>query len=167
MSCGVVRRHGLDQGYSSDQTITEKIENYNLASTNKVTIYNQLDLISKDFKSIEIYSKYYNLIENFFIEFCSTPVRTNQLFRYLIGNVEYYKIINKSKKIHIAKYANIISPTKVTFSRNSNNYLLLTFNNNWKISIRLHNGDDRLSPSLKVDAQFDKSFKVPEIILKK
>lgn len=147
--------------------ITEKIDKYNSKSTRKVTIYNQLDLISKDFKSNEIYNRYYNLIENFFIEFCCTPTQINQLFRYLIGNIEYYKIINKSKKFHIAQYANIVSPTQITFGRNANNYLLLSFNNNWKISIRLHNGDDRLSPSLKVDAQFDKEFKVPEKLIQK
>jgi len=144
-----------------------KIENYNLTATNKVTIYNQLEYISKNFKVNEIYNKYYNLIEEFFNNFCSTAERTNQLFRYLIGTIKFYKVINKPKKFIISDYINIKSPTKVTFSRNVNNYLLLTFDNGWKISIRLHNGDKRLSPSLKVDAQLDSTFKVPEIELKK
>lgn len=147
--------------------IKNKIEEYNSKSSNKVTIYSQLDLISKNFKCNDIYRRYYNLIKDFFIDFCSNPTRTNQLFRYLVGNVEFYKIINKNKNIHIAEYINITPPTKVTFGRNENNYLLLSFNNNWKISIRLHNGDDRLSPSLKVDAQLGSSFKVPEIKIKK
>lgn len=158
--------------YSTDYNniwneITNKIDDFNSKSTKQVTIYNELDLISTNFKANEIYSRYYQLIENFFDKYCSTPERTNQLFRYLIGDIEFYKIINKPKKFIIYDYKDIKSPRTVTFSRNENGYLLLNFDNDWKISIRLHNGDNRLSPSLKVDAQLDKKSKVPETELKK
>lgn len=147
--------------------ITKKIDDFNSKSTKQVTIYNELELISPDFKVNEIYNRYYKLIEDFFKEFCSTPQRTNQLFRYLIGNIDFYKIINKPKKFIIYDYTDIDSPTQVSFTRNTNNYLLLTFDNGWKISIRLHNGDNKLSPSLKVDAQLDSNSKIPEIELNK
>lgn len=147
--------------------IKEQIDTYNATSSNLATQYNELHLIAPDFKENTIYNTYYSLVESFITEHCVSPLKVQHLFYHLVGTINFYKIINKPKTIIIADYANIPKPLSLTISRDTNGYILLSFDNNWVISIRLHNGDHRLSPSLKIDAQLKDSPPFDEVYLDK
>ncbi|MBR4498816.1 MAG: HaeIII family restriction endonuclease [Bacteroidales bacterium] len=103
---------------------------------------------------------------------------TNSLMKYLIGSNgrDYYKLIHSNKhttkvipfnvygtlnlsstnqkpKIKIPK---IILPTKIInleFKEKSKNTIILTMNNGWAISFRIHNASTIVEPSLKFDVQ--------------
>ena len=61
----------------------------------------------------------------------------------------------KNRKPSIT-YGKISLPTKIidlSFKENSQTTLILTMNNGWSISFRIHNASSRVEPSLKFDIQ--------------
>jgi len=95
------------------------------------------------------------------------------LVKYLIGNRDFYKIIKGNKKVEIQAYnlngtlnlpfkkikpkANISRlrlPSRlieIVYQDNSNTTLLVSLNEGWQISFRIHNASSRVEPSLKFD----------------
>lgn len=95
------------------------------------------------------------------------------LLNYLIGNKDFYKVIKTKKKTEIYgfnlhgtlnKPADNIKPKfkvsklklpnriiELAFKPNSTNTLLLTFDEGWQISFRIHNASSKVEPSLKFD----------------
>lgn len=147
--------------------IKNEVATYNSSSSIKISKFNQLDNIRKNYKEDSILNPFYNLIESFFSDYCTSSDQCNMLFRYLVGIYDFYKIINRPKCFDIFSFINISSPTNVSFARTSNDYLLLSFNNGWDLSIRLHNGDNKLSPSLKCDVKIYNSPNIEKTVLKK
>lgn len=103
---------------------------------------------------------------------------TSHLVKYLIGSNgnDYYKLMsNKNKTTTIIpfniygtlnsssknikpkiKVPRIELPTKIldfSFKENSNTTLILTLNNSWVVSFRIHNASTYIEPSLKFDIQ--------------
>jgi len=98
------------------------------------------------------------------------PVR---LVHYLVGNQDYYKIIKGRSRVEIqaynlrgtlnlphaqikpkAKIPRLKLPNKlldISFKENSLATLLVTLNEGWQISFRIHNASSRVEPSLKFD----------------
>jgi hypothetical protein len=96
-----------------------------------------------------------------------------KLVEYLIGNKDFYKVIKGNKKVEIQAYNlhgtlnlpfNNIKPKikvpklklpnrliEVTYQDNSNTTLIVTLNEGWQISFRIHNASSRIEPSLKFD----------------
>ncbi len=98
---------------------------------------------------------------------------TQNLVHYLIGKKDFYKIIKLKNKIKIeaynfngslnlsakniqAKY--IIPQTKlpnkilnINFKNNSKTTIIVTMNNDWILSFRIHNASSKVEPSLKFD----------------
>ncbi|MBD2057801.1 HaeIII family restriction endonuclease [Oculatella sp. FACHB-28] len=83
-------------------------------------------------------------------------VCTSNLFEYLVGSKDYYKIIvdTHTQKLKIHHFASIQAPTSLTAIVNRQ-YVELTLNNGWQIAMRLHTASSRLkkSPSLKFDTK--------------
>ena len=83
----------------------------------------------------------------------------NKLFDFLVSN-GFYKIIvetRSSVQVKVQDYLNISQPSSVTTSVKGNR-LLLAFNNNWTLNLRIHTAASRISSSpsqlsLKFDAQ--------------
>jgi len=96
-----------------------------------------------------------------------------KLVEYLIGNQDFYKVIKGNNKVEIQAY-NIhgtlslpfedIKPKfkmpklklpnrliEVIYEENSKTTLLVTLNDGWQISFRIHNASSRIEPSLKFD----------------
>ena len=95
------------------------------------------------------------------------------LIMYLIGNKDFYKVIKSKKSIEIqaynlhgtlnlpfknieAKYKTekLTLPTKILdidFKKNSKTTVIITFDNDWALSFRIHNASSRIEPSLKFD----------------
>lgn len=96
-----------------------------------------------------------------------------RLLEYLIGRQDFYKVIKGSKKVEIQAY-NLHGTLNLPFQKikpkytiqklklpnriiefvyqdNSKTTLLLTLNEGWQISFRIHNASSRIEPSLKFD----------------
>lgn len=95
------------------------------------------------------------------------------LVQYLIGNQDFYKVIKGSKKVEIqaynlngtlnlpfekikpkAKIQKLKLPTRlieIVYQNDSNTTLLVSLNEGWQISFRIHNASSRVEPSLKFD----------------
>ncbi|MEZ5346581.1 MAG: HaeIII family restriction endonuclease [Pyrinomonadaceae bacterium] len=95
------------------------------------------------------------------------------LIQYLVGNKDYYKVIKGDKKVEIqayningslnlpfktikpkAKIQKLKLPTRlieIVFEENSSTTLLVSLNEGWQISFRIHNASSKVEPSLKFD----------------
>ena len=97
----------------------------------------------------------------------------SHLIEYLVGNKDFYKVIKSKNKLEIQAYnlygtlnipfqniepkfktPQINLPDKINsieFKENSKTTLIVEFNNDWKLSLRIHNASSRIEPSLKFD----------------
>lgn len=95
------------------------------------------------------------------------------LVKYLIGKEDYYKVIKSSNKVEIqafnihdtlnqsykkvkpkAKIQKLQLPTRlvdIVFKKGSKTTILVTLDEGWQISFRIHNASSRVEPSLKFD----------------
>jgi hypothetical protein len=95
------------------------------------------------------------------------------LIEYLVGTKDFYKVIKGNNSVEIQAYNlhgtlnlsfNEIEPKfktpkislpnqiiDISFKNNSKTTLIVTFNNDWKLSFRIHNASSRIEPSLKFD----------------
>jgi len=95
------------------------------------------------------------------------------LIEYLVGNKDFYKVIKGDNSVEIQAYnlhgtlnlpfQNIAPKFKtpqmslpdkiinIDFKENSKTTLIVEFNNEWKLSFRIHNASSRIEPSLKFD----------------
>ncbi len=99
------------------------------------------------------------------------------LIKYVIGEQDYFKVIkydNKQKVVikafnfngTIPNVEKTIHPTKLEKSEITglkNNTLILTFDNNWALSFRIHNADKEVENSFKFDVKITNT---PEIFSK-
>lgn len=96
-----------------------------------------------------------------------------RLIEYLIGRQDFYKVIKGKNKVEIQAYnlhgtlnlpfENIKPKAKiqklklpnrlieVVYHENSKTTILVTLNEGWQISFRIHNASSRIEPSLKFD----------------
>ena len=96
-----------------------------------------------------------------------------RLVKYLIGHQDFYKVIKSKSKVEIQAYnlhgtlnlpfENIKPKAKmprlklpnrlieIVYQENSTTTLLVTLNEGWQISFRIHNASSRIEPSLKFD----------------
>jgi len=95
------------------------------------------------------------------------------LVQYLIGNKDFYKVIKGDKKVEIqaynlngtlnlgfekikpkAKIQKLRLPSRlieIVYQDDSTTTLLVSLNEGWQISFRIHNASSRIEPSLKFD----------------
>lgn len=95
------------------------------------------------------------------------------LVKYLIGNKDFYKVIKGNNKVEIqaynlqgtlnlpfekvkpkAKIPKLKLPSRlieIVYQENSTTTLLVSLNEGWQISFRIHNASSRIEPSLKFD----------------
>ena len=95
------------------------------------------------------------------------------LVQYLIGTNDFYKVIKGNKKVEIqaynlngtlnlpfekvkpkAKIPKLKLPTRlieIVYQEDSTTTLLVSLNEGWQISFRIHNASSRVEPSLKFD----------------
>lgn len=95
------------------------------------------------------------------------------LIEYLVGNKDFYKVIKSKNILEIQAYnlygtlnipfqniepkfktPQINLPDKIVniaFKENSKTTLIVEFNNDWKLSFRIHNASSKIEPSLKFD----------------
>ena len=96
-----------------------------------------------------------------------------RLVQYLVGNKDFYKVIKGKNSVEIQAYNiqgtlnlpfNTVKPKgkisrlklpnrlkEIVYAENSTNTLLVSLNEGWEISFRIHNASSRIEPSLKFD----------------
>lgn len=101
-----------------------------------------------------------------------TKVAKN-LIAYLVGNKDFYKVIKSKNNIEIHVYnlngtlnlpfediepkykiPKVELPTEIlgiNFKEDNKTTIIVTLNNNWALSFRIHNASSRVEPSLKFD----------------
>ncbi len=102
------------------------------------------------------------------------PVEVSSMFiQYLIGKEDFYKVINSRNKVEIQAFninntlgkkckdikpkhtiSKLKLPTKIInidFKEKTKTTLVVTLNEGWQISLRIHNASSRLERSLKLD----------------
>jgi hypothetical protein len=87
----------------------------------------------------------------------------NGLVQYLLGRFDFYKVIKENGDVSIMSFnlkstlrwgSKIALPNRIieiSFKPNSNNTLIMTFDQGWQISFRIHNASTLVEPSLKFD----------------
>ncbi len=121
-------------------------------------------------------SYYIPTLDAFEKELCSlsnNPQVPKLLLEYLLGKNDFYKIIKHNECTKIQGYnmcgtlnypCNNIKPKNkisrlkmprkiIDTERKQDNILIVTFDNGWTISFRIHNARTRIEPSLKFDIQ--------------
>lgn len=100
-----------------------------------------------------------------------------RLLHYLLGKNDFYKIISHDRKrvtqiqafninntlnrssgnVHpLINIQQLIMPTRIidiSFKPNSSNTIIVTCDNGWTVSMRIHNASSKVEPSLKFDVQ--------------
>jgi len=113
---------------------------------------------------------YINILDSFKNEFIRLDKEhgniAENLIKYLLGSngKDYYKLIhNKNRTATITPFnlygtlnqiIPIDLPTRIiefSYKENSKTTLILTMNNGWSISIRIHNASSKVETSLKFD----------------
>lgn len=108
-------------------------------------------------------------------------IATN-LVSYLIGNKDFYKVIKSKNTVEIQAYningtlnlpfqniepkyktPKISLPTEIidiSLKENNETTVIVTMNNDWTLSFRIHNASSKIEPSLKFDINLLKSPKM-------
>ncbi len=103
----------------------------------------------------------------------NSGIIAERLIEYLVGRQDFYKVIKGKNKVEIqaynlhgtlnlpfenvkpkAKIQKLKLPNRlieVAYLENSKTTLLVTLNEGWQISFRIHNASSRIEPSLKFD----------------
>ena len=160
-------------GFSSNdkETITYKqeyarINNKFILDANDFLPENNLYSALKEKDSEYINKNLYLPMCNMVIDFLNTHVKeekVNTLFRFLVGNLSFYKVISYNNKLVILEYSELPMPKTVVASIVKDSYVKLAFDNCWTINMRLHTASSRIgnNVSLKFDSQ-PESCEVPQ-----
>ncbi|OCQ95641.1 hypothetical protein BCD67_10505 [Oscillatoriales cyanobacterium USR001] len=105
------------------------------------------------------------LVTEFINSFCSSPISASHLFSFLVGRIDFYKIIfyESQNLLLVQDFRKPPFVNSVT-AQSDQSYAHLQFSNAWKISMRLHTASSRITsnPSLKFDTNLDSSIVVPQ-----
>jgi len=119
-------------------------------------------------KADSIYTPVLNAFEDEMVRLCedSSKQFVRQMFVYLLGKYDYYKVVKENGTVAIQSInihgtllwgRRCIIPKQldqIGRKRGSRDTLLMAFDGGWLLSFRLHNADSKITPSLKFDVQF-------------
>lgn len=95
--------------------------------------------------------------------FRDNPEVAKRLIQYLLGKFDYYKVIKENGEVAITSFnidgtlrwgGKLPLPTRIidiSPKPNSNTTIIITFDQGWQISFRIHNASTMVEPSLKFD----------------
>lgn len=106
----------------------------------------------------DLYSDVCNLVKNYLINH-TDPASIQRYFRFLVGNTDFEKVIldPKSRLILIKDFSSIPNATGITntFINPQNGYLVVQFNNNFILNMRLHTASSKFKLTSALDLKFD------------
>ena len=116
-------------------------------------LFKDLINIEKDFVNDNLYFPFCKLISSYLNQFTSEPVAIQQMFDFLIGNCNFYKIIDRKHFIEIQEFINIPKPPHVEICQTSKSYISINFDNGVSLSLRIHTAEKELTASAKFDVR--------------
>lgn len=133
---------------------------YNAAHKAVPGAVNFRDLKESDetFIDTHLYLPICNHVAAYLKQHLSSIIPCQHFFLFLVGNIDYLKVILNSSTMEIENYSAIPLPTAATvdFSAATPNMVYVHFNNNWSLSLRIHTAASSMgrgTPSLKFDTQ--------------
>lgn len=120
--------------------------------------FRDLTAIQPDFIDTNLYAPVCDYVIRQLTERLVTPETCRHFFSFLVGETDFTKIILLRSHIEVMRFNAIPMPTECTVQHlaNTNNYILLFFDNGWQMSLRLHTASSVMgdsTPSLKFDTQ--------------
>ena len=98
----------------------------------------------------------YEEICNVYIDYINMhPQNAPIFFRFLIGNDNYFKVINRKSKIEVYNFSNINLPTVMQARLHLQSYIDLTFDNHFILRLRLHTASSRFKTGTTISLKFD------------
>ena len=156
--CGIAKKDPEDLTYRSlYQNITDSF----LVKANQLnpnaTLFKELKAVNNDFINDNLYDPMCSLVADFINHTCSNSAfNTEHLFKFIVGNTDFIKIIVGDASLQIQYYNNVVMPKTVNAIKTSKSYIKLEFDNGWSISMRLHTASSRINGvSLKFDSKPD------------
>lgn len=151
---------GFEKGSEEDilyRREYENIKNSILVDVNNnfpnATEYNEIKSQNPTYIDEKIYKKLCTFYMNSIKSYLDTSV-IQSLFKFLVGNVGFYKCINYSKFVEIMDFTHIQLPTECNICLNSNSHIRIAFNNGFVLDMRLHSASSAFAGlSLKFDTQ--------------
>jgi len=155
----VMNQLGYKKETSQDKTYRSALKTIKLdflkeVVSRRISLFNQFSL---EEKNKLLYAPVIRLIHSRYIEFGEKELAAKNLFRFLVGNNDFHKIIRKEKSISITHISADAREVKFFSSEldEKPNYLNLRFSNGLSLRLRLHTASSRItkSVSLKFDTQ--------------
>lgn len=132
-----------------------------------IKLFNELNNISKDYINQNIYHPLCELVRIFLTTAITGSSQVNDMFKFLVGNNDFIKIIDYPNEIIVSDFAGIPAPTSVEITHPQDSYLKMKFDNGWILSLRLHTASSRLhTKSIKFDVRAEETTVSEERILK-
>jgi hypothetical protein len=126
----------------------------------EIKLYNEVE----DLKFDNLYEPICSLVSNLLNKHSN---KSNLYQTFLLGIVDFKKIILFKDRIEIRSFDNIPKPNKMNSWVENKSYVKVDFNNNVILSMRLHTASSRISEtgSLKFDTKIQ-TINIPSIIIK-
>lgn len=106
----------------------------------------------------DLYSNVCNLVRHYLLNH-TDPASIQRYFRFLVGNTNFEKVIldPTSRLIRIKDFSNIPNATRITNAsiNPQNGYLVVQFNNNFILNMRLHTASSSFKLTSALSLKFD------------
>jgi len=155
---GVKKRSADNLGYLNEiSEITDNFYEKAKMIMPSATLFRELKSVDAEFINRECYAPICALIDRYYTKFGSCPTCAENLLKFLVGSMDFYKVVFNEQGLCISNFKDIMVPSAF-ISRHVEDrpgYLDLQFDNAWNFSLRLHTASSRLGNSLnlKFDTQ--------------
>lgn len=119
------------------------------------TLFRQIKSQDNTYIDQNIYSRLCSFYRDSIIRYSNNSTIQN-LFKFLVGNVGFYKFINFPGYVEIMNFTEIELPSTCNIVLRNNSHIGIEFNNGFTLDMRLHSASSRFSGlSLKFDTQIE------------
>jgi len=115
--------------------------------------FRELKAIDPAFVVRNLYDPLYTLVTRFLQKNIANPLQVQKMFDFMVGKFDYVKFIDHDGRIEVRDFSDIPKPNSVEIEYEGDDYLYLQFDNDWRISGRLHTATQWLKKSIKFDIQ--------------
>lgn len=163
----LMQQLGISKGSDADiayrSKLQESFDSFHRAAKRlcpRATMFSELKDIDQGFIDQYLYAPVCSLVSSVLKSYLADSIICRTFFRFLVGNTDYIKVVLNHGCLELENFSQILAPNSchVDYSNERPSYVYLTFDNNWKISMRLHTASSHLAaigkvPSTKFDTQ--------------
>jgi hypothetical protein len=158
---GYPKKHPMDIKYRSDlsEVFAAFYRSANEVAPSAVN-FRDVNAIQLGFVDNYLYSPVCGLAARYLAAELKKPQQCKTFFAFLVGRIDYVKVILKGDALEITDFSAIELPTECKVSQEDGraSYIYLNFNNGWALSLRLHTASSKMgklggTPSTKFDTQ--------------